>query len=204
MGITYFVQGFQAGVQGAGILIIYLVVKEGVCRGTYLDHCAPEQLGMFMISVGIACGMILWYLRTAIEVCFGYCTGATISCTAYCIKFHKELYEVVTGRISGEVELDEDRIVYGLLGATLGGGLVAAILTYFLRKTVWIVGTAFAGAFIVVFACHLALGTELGEGDIYCVGTLWVLGAVTQWYKFIYKKMGGEAGEDTKQLMASE
>merc|ERR1740121_774776 len=190
MGITYFIQGFQGGVQGRIVLLIIAVVWKDVCRGSIFDACPPENVFFWIMSCGIACGMFLWYLRTAIEVMFGYTVGACICFVAYCVKFKDQLWLSITGDPGAD-----QKIVPGLVGAVAGGGLLAAIVTWYTRKTVWIVGTSFVGAFIIVFAYHLAFGTGVEEGDAYGIGAWWAIGTLVQAYTFIKRGKAADEGE---------
>merc|ERR1719330_50991 len=105
MGITYFFTGFYYGMYIAAIGMSVMVVKEGMCRGeSFMPDCTPEGLFGWAFLISLLNGLLLWKLRTAIEVIFGYNVGAGAATVFYIMKFNRELWEGITSGAHEETQ----------------------------------------------------------------------------------------------------
>lgn len=182
MGITYFVKGFEGGVVMSSIFLTLATIKYEVCRGTLFDHCEPSAIFGFVLLCGILCGALLLWLRKTIEVLFGYSTGASIATILYIMKFYKDIWDGILAQDRA------DPAFQGLAVAAVSGGIAGAIIVKIFRKPMWIVGTSFAGGFLMVFSCNMAFGSSVDIAKEAAVGWAVIsgLGVSVQYYFFIH------------------
>jgi len=179
MGITWFYQGFLAGCIISAVGLSMLSMKFGVCRGHYIESCEVEGLVRVVLLSGVAFGLASWYLRRIQEIMYGGNLGATLAAVFYMYHFRHEIHlgMFATDRSEG--------LLQGLGAATACGWILMAIITHWVRKPMWVIGTSIVGGLLVVASIKMAVGESVDEHDGYACAGLAVLGMLIQYYIFL-------------------
>merc|ERR1712194_373928 len=154
-------------------------MKLGVCRGHYIETCEVQSLARVVLLSGVAFGFLSWWLRRIQEVMYGGNLGATVAAVFYLYHFRHEIH---VGMFAAD---KSEQLLQGLGAAAAIGWIVTAIIAYYVRKPLWVIGTSIVGGLLVVASENIAVGESVDEYDGYCLAGLAVLGMLIQYCLFL-------------------
>lgn len=179
MGITWFYQGFLAGCVISAVGLSVASMKLGVCRGQYIETCEVQSLARVVLLSGVAFGFLSWWLRRIQEVMYGGNLGATVAAVFYLYHFRHEIH---VGMFAAD---KSERLLQGLGVATAIGWIVTAIITNWVRKPLWVIGTSIVGGLLMVASENIAVGESVDEYDGYGMAAIAVFGMLIQYCLFL-------------------